>query len=530
MPSSINLHTTDPNSTLKNPSWLVSSRIGYLIVFIAGALLPLAFSPVNFYLISVLSPAVLFYSFLSATPQRAAWLGWWFGMGFFGVGVSWVFVAIYVFGLSSIALSVFLTFISINVLAAFIALQGYLSVYFIQKINLANRMIVLLLVFPVFWVLFEWFRGWFLTGFPWLSLGYSQTNSVLSGYAAVLGVYGVSWLTTLTAGLILFSITQYHLLNNKKRIAILLSIAGVWFAGALLLQVNWTEKTGQPLKVSLVQGNVEQISKWDPEQFEKRKQRYLSLTQKNWDSDLILWPENSLTIFYHDLKDNFLAELSDEAKKNNTDIILGLPVLDRKKDEYFSSLMAINHAIKKKQPQFYHKNHLVPFGEYLPLSSLLRGLIAFFDLPMSGFTPGEYDQKLLSAAGQKIAPTICYEDAFGEDVIRFLPEATLILNASNNAWYGDSFAPHQHLQISQMRALETGRDVMRVTTNGISALIDHQGNITSRSLQFKPYVVSGYVQPRTGVTPYVRWGNYPILLIVLLGIIGSILYTRRKLI
>ena len=514
------------NFFLKIQSWFESSPIGCFFVFMAGALLPLAFSPVDFYLIAVLSPAVLFYSFLFVTPRRAAWLGWWFGMGFFGVGVSWVFVAIYVFGLSSIFVSVILTFIGISFIAAFIALQSYLSVLFIQKCNIKNRTLIVLIVFPLFWVLLEWFRGWFLTGFPWLSLGYSQTDSFLSGYAAVLGVYGLSWLTALSSSLLLVSLLHS---NNKKIFFTLLSIAIIWFGGYLLSQITWTEATGKPIKVSLVQGNVEQKNKWDRDHFEKRKQRYLSLTQEHWDSDLILWPENSLTIFYHQLKESFVAPLAEEAKKQNTDIILGLPVLDRKKDEYFSSLMAINNSnVISKKEQFYHKNHLVPFGEYVPLASLLRGLITFFDLPMSGFTAGQYNQKLLSAAGQKIAPTICYEDAFGEDLIRFLPEATLLLNASNNAWYGDSFAPHQHVQISQMRALETGRDMMRVTTNGVSALINYKGKIISRSPQFEAYVVSGFVQPRIGVTPYIRWGNTLVLWTIFLGLVGSIIYTRNN--
>lgn len=496
--------------SLKFRSWVESSRIGNLIIFIAGALLALAFSPVNYYLLALLSPAILFYAFLFVSPRRAAWLGWYFGMGFFGVGVSWGFVAIYVFGLSSIFASVVLTFIGVSLMALYIALQGYLSVLFIQKIEIKNRTIVFLVVLPMFWALLEWFRGWFLTGFPWLSLGYSQTDSFLSGYAAVLGVYGISWLTALSASLLLMSVLS---VENKKRFIFLFSLVVIWLGGYFFTQIEWTEALGEPVKVSLVQGNIEQNNKWDPEHFEKRKKRYLSLTQKHWDSDLILWPENSLTVFHHQLKNNFLKNLSAEAKKEKTDIILGLPVLDREKDEYFSSLMAIsNSSVANLKEQFYHKNHLVPFGEYVPLASILRGLITFFDLPMSGFTPGQYNQKLFTAAGQKIAPTICYEDAFGEDLIRFLPEATLLLNASNNAWYGDSFAPHQHLQISQMRALETGRDMMRVTTNGISALISHQGKVIARSPQFKSYVVTDFVQPREGATPYVQWGNYLILL------------------
>lgn len=511
--------TTEPNISenkflLKIQSYFESSKLGFLIVFIAGALLPLAFSPVDFYLVALLSPAVLYFSFLYATPRRAAWLGWFFGMGFFGVGVSWGFVAIYVFGLSSIFASAVLTFIGVSLMAAYIALQGYVSVLFIKKFNINNRVLILLIIFPLFWALLEWFRGWFLTGFPWLSLGYSQTGSLLSGYASILGVFGISWLTALSSSLLLVIIL------NKKKILYISGLIVIWLAGYFFSQINWTDKTDNPIKVSLVQGNVEQINKWDPDQFEKRKQRYLSLTQEHWDSDLILWPENSLTIFHHQLKNNFLKAVKGEARKNNTDIILGLPVLDRKKDEYFSSLININKS------EFYHKSHLVPFGEYLPLESLFRGLITFFDLPMSSFTPGQYKQNLFNAAGQKIAPTICYEDAFGEDLIRFLPEATLLLNASNNAWYGDSFAPHQHLQISQMRALETGRDMMRVTTNGVSALIDYKGNIISRSPQFKANVVTGMVQPRTGATPYVLWGNYPVLLIIFFGLIGGFFYQR----
>ena len=499
-----------------------STRLSYLIVFIAGALLALAFSPVNFYFLAILSPAILFYSLLFASPRRAAWLGWWFGLGYFGVGVSWGFVAIHVFGFSTIFVSVVLTFIGVSFMAAYISLQSYVSVLFIKKINIENKKVIILVIFPLLWALLEWFRGWFLTGFPWLSLGYSQTNSFLSGYASVLGVYGISWLTALSSSLLLMPLLYK---NTKKILFSVFTVSLIWLGGYFLSLVSWTEIIGEPLKVSLVQGNVEQQTKWDPAHFKKRKQTYLSLTQKHWDSDLVLWPENSLTVFHHQLKNNFLALLQKEAKEQNTDIILGLPVLDQENNNYFSSLLVVNKPDKKTQ--FYHKNHLVPFGEYVPLASLLRGLISFFDLPMSGFTPGKYDQKVLHAAGQKIAPTICYEDAFGEDLIRFLPDATLLLNASNNAWYGDSFAPHQHLQISQMRALETGRDMMRVTTNGVSALISYQGKIISRSPQFEAHVVTGYVQPRLGATPYVQGGNVFILLIIFIGLVGSVLYTKK---
>lgn len=499
-----------------------ASYARYIVVFVAGALLALAFSPIDLYFLGILCPALLFYSILGNTPRAAAITGWWFGFGFFSAGVSWVFVAIYVFGNSSFFTSILLTVFSMGFLALYFSVQAYLSKLMVKKLRLDNEYIVLLAVFPLLWVVMEWFRGWFLTGFPWLSLGYSQTETVLSGYAPVIGVFGLSWLTALSSALFLIIIL------HKKYILPVTVISIIWFSGFLLTKVEWTEKSGDKIKVSLVQGNVDQKTKWIEEHFENRKKTYLSLTEKNWDSELILWPENSLTIFYHQLEKSVIDPLVLAAKKNKSDIILGLPVLDRDKNEYFSSLLTINGTTKKTEQeiQFYHKNHLVPFGEYLPLASLLRGVIAFFDLPMSGFTPGAYHQDHLFAAGEKIAPTICYEDAFGEDLIRFLPEATLILNASNNAWYGDSFAPHQHLQISQMRALETGRDVMRVTTNGVSALIDYKGSIISRSPQFETHVIKGEVQPRTGATPYVTFGNSIVISIIVVILTFLIIHSK----
>ncbi|MDX1824808.1 MAG: apolipoprotein N-acyltransferase, partial [Thiohalomonadales bacterium] len=195
-----------------------------------------------------------------------------------------------------------------------------------------------------------------------------------------------------------------------------------------------------------------------------------------------------------------------EAKQHGTTLVVGVPVLNLQTDEYYSSFVVLGD-----KPEMYYKRHLVPFGEFVPLESLLRGLIHFFDLPMSSFSRGSDDQVPLKAAGQLLAPTVCYEDAFGEEVIDFLPQATMLINGSNNAWYGDSFAPHQHLQISRMRAVETGRPLLRATTNGISAIIDYKGHIVKRSPQFETYVLTGEVQPRTGATLYVRWGNWAVI-------------------
>ena len=493
-------------------TFFTHSKAALLWCLLAGASLPLAFAPFNLFLLAYFAPLVLFYFWLDATPKQAALRGFLFGLGMFGVGVSWVYVAIHVFGYAPVPLAILMTTAFVAFLALYLALQGYLSVRLEQGLGL-SRNVSLVLIYPTLWLLLEWLRGWFLTGFPWLNLGYSQLNTPLAGIAPVLGVYGVSWATAFTAALILIILLAKQ---HKPRLITGVGLALLFIAATGLSLIEWTEKHGNPIKVSLLQGNAPQITKWDPEQIQARLDLYASLTRQHWDSDLIFWPENAMTTFYHTLVDDYFMPLVTEAKQHGTDLVVGVPVLDLQTDEYYSSFVVLGD-----KPEMYHKRHLVPFGEFVPLESLLRGLISFFDLPMSSFSRGSDEQPPLKAAGQLLAPTVCYEDAFGEEVINFLPQATLLINGSNNAWYGDSFAPHQHLQISRMRALETGRPLLRATTNGISAIIDYKGYVVKRSPQFETYVLSGEVQPRSGATLYVRWGNWAVigLGLLVLGIV-----------
>jgi apolipoprotein N-acyltransferase len=309
----------------------------------------------------------------------------------------------------------------------------------------------------------------------------------------------------LTAGLLL---TAWQ----HKRWFWLLPAVLLWPGSAALQNLQWTTAKDAPLQVTMIQGNIDQAIKWDPDQLRKTLELYATLTVQNWDSDLIIWPENAATAFYHQIDEGFLVPLAAEAAANNTELLIGLPVLDTDGERYYNSMARLD-----ENADFYHKKQLVPFGDYVPFETL-RGLIAFFDLPMSGFVPGPQQQPLIEAAGQPLGITICYEDAFTGEVRATLPEASLLVNATNNAWYGDSFAPHQHLQISRSRALEAGRPVLRVTTNGISAFIDHQGQLGLQSPQFQQSVITASVQPRQGTTPYVRFGQWLLagLLLVLL--------------
>jgi len=505
----------------------LNNYIKLVLLFIAGAVLPLAFAPVDLIVFAYLSPAALFLSLINVSVATAFWRSYIFGLGVFGVGVSWVFVAINEFGNTPILLAVLLTFCFVAFVALVIAFQGMFSVWVLNLFRETQYYLVLalVLILPLNWLMFEWIRGTIFTGFPWLNLGYSQIDTSLTGYAAVLGVYGISWLVAVCAGQLILMWNNFCLAKWKYLSINISVIISIFVVGLFLNKVEWTNKVDLPLTVSLVQGNAPQITKWDVNKINDRLNIYKSLTELHWDSDIIIWPENSLTLFYRDpIIKEFLEPIEKTAGKHNTDLLIGLPVQNKSTGQYYSTFVSLGRT-----PGIYKKTHLVPFGEFIPFEDLFRGLIAFLDLPMSGFSRGEKNQTLLKAGGQTLAVTICYEDAFGEELIRQLPEATLLVNGSNNAWYGDSFAPHQHLQISRMRAIETGRELMRVTTNGISAFISKDGRLLQTSPQFKPFVLTAKVQPRNGATPYVVVGNTPILLIFLLFIIFILIQYKFKL-
>ncbi len=479
----------------------------YALPLLGGALLPLAFAPFHLFPLAILALIPLFSAWENGTPMQAFKAGFAFGLGLFLVGVSWVYVVIHDFGHSHAIIAAILTFLFVSVLALLPAITGYLARRLLGQRELSRPMLFLLWL-PAWWTLGEWLRGWIFTGFPWLSLGYSQIDSPLAGYAPLLGVYGLTWLCALSAGALLW---WWRDRNRTLRFVVPLLLL-VWGSGVWLATQSWTEPSGKPLHVTLIQGNVPQSTKWDPDAVRQRLIRYADLSQPYMGkSDLIIWPENAVTVFYSRIKEAYFDGLEADARASGTDFILGVPLLDEDGYHYYTTMMSLgsHHA-------FYSKRHLVPFGEFLPLEGLLRGLINFFDMPMSSFSPGAHDQPPLEAAGQKIAASVCYEDAFGDEMRDYLPEATLLVNGSNNAWYGDSLAPHQHLQISRMRALEFGRPMLRATTNGISAIVNPQGKIDIRSQQFVTDVISETVQPMQGETPYNRWGNWLVVGFVLL--------------
>jgi len=496
----------------------------YLIALLAGLCLPLAFAPMHLIPFLFISPAILFLLWLDKTPRIAFRIGYAFGFGFFSFGISWAYIAIHVYGGTAAWLAIIMTGLFAAFLALFVAMPGWLAAIIVRRFRLA-RILQLTLLFPVLWFLFEWTRGWIFTGMPWLSLGYAISFPAFSGFAPILGVYGLSFFVILITGLI---IVFFDSTVRVVRSSILIIISVIVVTSYGLTKIEWTQPDGKQFTVSLVQGNAEQITKWDANKVQLRMDTYAKLSRQHWDSDAIVWPENAMTIFYHQLDKQYLLPLAKEAKSTDTDLIVGLPFMDQAYDRYYSSMMTFSAEDKdfNGYSGVFHKVHLVPFGEFIPFADFLRGLVNFFDLPMSSFSAGQPGQALLKIRGEPVATSICYEDSFGDELIRQLPEATLLMNGSNNAWYGDSLAPHQHLQIARMRAIETGRMLIRATTNGISAFVDHKGQIVARAPQFEVYVLTHTVQPRTGATPYVKWGNTPIVMFNFILLLGLLIYSK----
>lgn len=481
---------------------------------VAGALLPLAFSPFDLFPLAVFAPALLFMLWHGASPGRAAWRGFLFGLGLFGVGVSWVYVSMHYYGNMPAPLAGFAVLLFVAGLSLYPALLGWLQARLFPNPGVWHPVVVL----PALWVLLEWMRGWFLTGFPWLNLGYSQVATPLGGYSAWLGVYGVSYMCALSAGLLAAGAR----VPGKFLRLFLPLLAAVWIAGWFTSQVEWTHPANGPVQVTLIQGNVALDDKWRPGNRRAIMERYSALTAEAPWSDLIVWPEAAIPATLEEIDPVVLDRLRGMSRNASVDFLIG--VVERGGGgRYYNSVLAIG-----PQPGVYRKRHLVPFGEYPPLDPLFRWLMRNLQIPMSDFSAGSPDQSPLVAAGQKLGVSVCYEDAFGEEVIRGLPQASLLVNLSEDAWFGDSLAPHQRLQMARMRALETGRPMLRAANTGPSVAIDHRGRILARSPQFRTYSLTATVRPMQGETPYVRWGNLPVVLSGVLIVLLAALARRIR--
>lgn len=490
------------------------------IALFSGLIFPLAIAPFFLWPIVIISLIGLLFSLKGASTKEAAIRTWLFGFGKFSIGVSWIYVSMHSHGGTPAVLAILM----VGLFAAFLATFPALFIYIFQRFfnQESNNRLLSIFAFATLWFLYEWFRSWFMTGFPWLFAGDGQLHTWLNGWAPILSVYGLSFLTALTAACIFYSITQ------KQFVYLILLI--VWPIGFLLQNINWTQANSE-IKVSAVQGNIAQEIKWLPEQRGPTINAYLDQTRQHWDSDLILWPETAITV----LKDQFQAYLdtiSQEALNNKTTLITGIPYRYTDgpfRGEYHNSILALGNGAG-----LYHKQKLVPFGEYIPLEQAIRGLLPFFDLPMSSFKKGDAKQDLLKLEKADnlflIAPFICYEIVYPEFVANMAKEADLLITISNDAWFGDSLGPKQHMAIAQMRALETQRYLLRSTNTGITALVNHKGKIVKQLPTEQRATLTAQAEIRQGLTPFMSYGLWPLYLFsVLILILGIVQYRNEGL-
>jgi apolipoprotein N-acyltransferase len=466
-----------------------------LLAAAAGALCVLAFAPFSLYPVAVLSLALLYELLTRSSVRGGLLVGWGFGIGLLGFGIFWIRISLNEYGNMTPWLAHLMTFLLVVSMAFYYAIAGIL----VAKLAPGRRWSGPLLVFPAAWVLTEWLRGWLFTGFPWLAIGYTQIDSPLAGLAPVVGVYGISLAVALCGGL-LWALVRW---TGRTRYAALAGLGLIWISGAVLTRIEWTEADGDAFKATVVQANIQQSLKWDPDARIPTLRAYLALTRDNWDSDLIVWPETAVPDFLHQVRNAFIEPLAEEAREQGTELVIGIPVMDLEERAYFNGLISVGST-----EDLYRKRHLVPFGEFIPFRSWLGPIAEAFEVPMSDFSSGAAARPLLRVGDRLAGASICYEDVFPAEVREALPDADYLINVSNDAWFGDSLAPHQHLEMARMRALENERWLVRSTNTGISAILDHRGGVVGVVSSFERGAFTADVQPRRRATPFVHLGNW----------------------
>jgi len=495
----------------------LEGRKGDLLCLMAGAGVTLSLAPFNVWPAGILSAFILLWQLQSLSPKQAFIRGWAFGVGMLGTGASWVYVSIHVYGYAPIPLATFLTVLWCGGIAILTGISCYLYQRFIAQAPLAS-----ILGFSAVWVLNEWVRIWLFTGFPWLFLGYGHIDSPLNGWAPIGGVLLVSLICVLTAGLIYFCTIEFE---NKKRVTYALTLLSFfWLGGYGLNQVDWVEeKPNSELTVGLVQANIPQAIKWERAQYQPTLKRYETMSAPLWaDHDIVIWPEAAIPNLYS-RANGFLSSVARQANETEATLITGIPIREAgSSSKTHNSVVALGNGAGQ-----YHKQKLVPFGEYVPLENILKGLLAFFKLPMSAMSPGSSEQKGLTAGDITLAPFICYEVVYPDLVASWLPNADILLTISNDAWFGRSLGPKQHLQMAQMRSLENGRYMLRGTGSGISAIINERGQIVTQGGQFTQEVISGKAKALVGSTPFSITGSWPVIILAMTIILFS-LFLRRS--
>lgn len=499
-------------SAFFNVVQLFNPKRPHLMALLFGGVSVLAFAPFEFSPIMVGTLAGLFWLWLKADSQFEGFkIGLWFGLGLFGVGVSWLFSSMYFYSGVPLILAVLATFIFVFFLSLYVGFAGWAVRYFFDK----NRIgLMLFVLFPAVWVLSELLRGLLFGGFPFLQVGMTHLGTWLDGYAPLVGSLGVSWAVAMSAGLLLWFVMQRSWVVPSILLCLL------WSIGGLLKEVKWVEPTGKPIDVALIQGNISQDKKWLPDEFYPTLKTYVSLTKENMSADLIVWPETAIPTYYDVVEQGALKTFIKDAQLLSTDILVGVIAGEKGTDHYYNALVNLHNP-----EQRYLKTHLVPFSEFFPFNSMFQFLSHLFDIPFATFTHGPENQPPMMLGGQPAGLSICYEMAFGEELANSLPEAKYLVTVSNDAWFAHTLEPHQQVQDVKMRALELGREIARSTNTGYTVIVDVKGEIKASIPAYEVGVLRGKVQPYDGLTFFAEWKQLPIIF-MLFVIFGFILSKR----
>lgn len=488
-----------------------------LLSFVAGGLYILAFAPLNWYLFGFVVPALLLYCWKTATPKQAFWRGFIFGLGEFGIGTSWIYISIHKFGNATVFLASLITALFIIFMSLYPALQGYVFSKFFGKKSLLARC---LFAFPSTWVIFEYLRAYLFTGFPWLLLGYTQTETVFNGFAPLFSVFGVSLVVSLISGaliLIIFTKQQSIRMIASAVIIILIVLA---FPSHYYI---WTQSSKEPLSVVLVQGNVPQSVKWDPNQAFNTIDKYLRATEPYWSKQLIVWPEAAVPILSSQAGP-LIKLLNKKAQQHGSALIFGIPAERLEDKKFYNAIMAVGEG-----QGTYYKRHPVPFGEYTPLKFIFNRVMNYFDIPMSDLSKGPKNQPLIQVHDTKLAPFICYEITYPNEVIEYSKDSQILITVNDDSWFGDSLAQPQQIEMAKMRAIETGRPILYVSNTGITAIIGSSGEIIQKLPENQLLVLNGEVYPiESGNTPLMIYSFYPLYGLIALFFLAGFIHRRKK--
>src|SRR5688572_16736357 len=455
-----------------------------------------------------------------ATPRRAAVLGFWFNFGTFAFGTYWLYISLHLNGGAPIPLALLLMVGLAAVMGAYHALLGWVVAKYLPPRGAVRWMLAI----PGLWLLVEWFRSWFLTGFGWLALGYAHTDNWLGSLAPIVGQYGLGLITLVFAG----ALVTLLLGSRRAQFAAAAVLAGLTTLAFGLRQVEWTQKSGAPISVAVVQGAIPQDEKWIDENLDNILEVYRTRTREAHGAQIIVWPESAIP----DLANNhvdFYRDVYQAASAQGSSLIVGtLRAEENPKTgevEYFNSVLSMDRDTPGVG--WYDKHHLVPFTEFFPVPGFVRNWLKLLELPYSDFNRGKAVQLPLEAAGQRISAGVCYEDAYGSTQLPALRTATMLVNVTNDGWFGHSTARYQHLQTSRMRAMEAGRPMVRAANTGVSAVIDERGRVVVTAPEYEANVMRASLQPRLGLTPYAVTGNWPLISLALVLGLGSAYFARR---